>query len=418
MTTALSGSPGSPGYTAPPSNATEPNQGKTATGDAGTSVVGEVVKNCPWVPNPPTVTITQGWGVTDYTGEPAGHGSPHWHAGVDLGYTTGTTVEFPTIDQNALKNWLANQGINIANFFGGGSVLQTFQLGTDAIYHRGVWDGSKYAPDPEGYGDHACTVTVRASPASGGTAKGLFDVILGHGQAWLQSDGDVVRAGDHLISSDCEGNCSGPHLHFEVRPPQGAYGTDTDPWQVLINGVGSNISSPAVTDIGSDVQAAAQDISGAIGTAVSDAEKLVIGLGMSALGALMMGGGGWIGFQAVKGSMPVRTATGVARTTTRTVRRPGSGGGSRRPLTARVRPASGTGPTPEPRAPRTTPAPPRAVTPPPRPTPSAPADVGASAVAKVSRGANPSTLTAVEGAWLKAHPDQLVAALRAAGKAA
>jgi hypothetical protein len=412
MTTALSGSPGSPNYTAPPSNATEPNQGQTATGDVGAGVVGETVKGIPWVPNPPTVTITQQYGTTSYTGEPPGHGQPHWHAGVDLGYTTGTVVEFPTLNQNAIVSWFESA-------FGGAINLIPGQTIPYGVYHRGVIGGvdgnSKYSPDPEGYGDHACTVTLQADDQGH-----AFDVILGHGQAWLQADGANITSGDQLLSTDTEGNASGPHLHFEVRPVRGAYGTDVDPWAVLTNGEAASFTNPA-TDIGSDVQAAGQAISSAIETAVTDAEQLVIGLGMSALGTVMMGGAGWIGFQAIKGAMPVRTATGVVRTTTRTLRRPASGG-AKRSLMPKVRPASGAGPTSQASAPRTTPAPPRTVAPPPRtapaPAPSAPANVGASAVAKVSRGANPSTLTAVEGAWLKAHPAQLVAALRAAGKAA
>jgi murein DD-endopeptidase MepM/ murein hydrolase activator NlpD len=401
-----------------PANQTSP-AGTTATGDAGQSVVNDIVKNCPWIPSQPNIPITQGYGTTSYTGEPSGHGQPHWHAGVDLGVGTGTVVEFPATNGNAVVQWLSNAGVDVANILGGSVV----QIGQDAIYHRGVIGGEdgndSYSIDPEGYGDHPVTLSVRASGTSLSPTP-VFDVILGHGMAWLQNDGDIVRPGDQLLKTDCEGNCSGPHLHFEVRPYKGGYGTDVDPWGVLTNGTGTSVTSPTGQQIGSDIQAAAQDVSGAITGAVDDAEKLVIGLGMSALGTVMMGGAGWIGFQAIKGAMPVRTATGVVRTTTRTLRRPASGG-AKRSLMPRVRPASG-GPTSQASAPRTTPAPPQTVAPPPRtapaPAPSALANVGASAVAKVSRGANPSTLTAAEGAWLKAHPDQLVAALRAAGKAA
>lgn len=292
-------SPGSPGYTssAPSSNSAEPSQGQIASGDAGQSVVGELVKNCPWIPSNPSITITQGYGQTSYTGEPPGHGYPHWHAGVDLGVTTGTTVVFPGQDTSNpdWQQW-------IQQVFG--SIAATWE-NVSATYHRGVWNGSDYGLDPDGYGSHPVTLTFTATSQLAGNAdvsKGQgFDVILGHGYAWLQNEDDQVNPGDQLLMTDCEGNCSGPHLHFEVRPVKGLYGTDVDPWGVLMNGKGTTVSNPA-TNVGLDVQAAAQAIEQGITTAADDAVKLAIGLAEASLGGAVLGLGIWLMFKGVQQS--------------------------------------------------------------------------------------------------------------------
>lgn len=176
-----------------------------ASGDTTPAAVGRLVTS-PWVPEVPNVRINQQYGPTSDTGEPAGHDSLHFHPGVDLNYDSGTIVYFPHL----------------------AAAATLLHLGTGSgTFHRGVWDDQKrkYLPDPGGYGDHATTITV-GNP-------GMLDVILGHGMAWLQPDGATVRAGDPLIKTDNEGNSTGPHLHFEIRPVRGGYGTDVDPWALV-----------------------------------------------------------------------------------------------------------------------------------------------------------------------------------------
>lgn len=176
-----------------------------AFGDTGPAVVGQLIAT-PWVPESGPVRINQGYGPTSDTGEPGGHGALHFHPGVDLNYDAGTIVYFPHLS-----------GLSALLHIG-------LQEGT---FHRGVWDSQKrkYAPDPGGYGNHATTITI-GNP-------GRVDVILGHGMAWLQPDGATVRPGDALIKTDNEGNSTGPHLHFELRPVKGGYGSDVDPWPLV-----------------------------------------------------------------------------------------------------------------------------------------------------------------------------------------
>lgn len=256
-----------------------------ASGDASAADVGKVLTS-PWVPDHPGVTITQQYGATSYTGEPAGHGDAHWHAGVDLGYPANTIVSFPDLTQ-----WWANL-LGIAQ--------PANQLAPLAQFHHGVWDGKQYSPDPGGYGAHAATVTVH-DPSTG---QPKWDVILGHASGWLTEDGAPVRPGDQLIKVDCEGNCTGPHLHFELRPVRGAYGSDQDPWWILVNGVGQSIQN-VTGDIGAEVEAAAASISQAITGVEQRATDLVIGIGLAGLGAGMIGVALWLGWRAVSGGAPV-----------------------------------------------------------------------------------------------------------------
>lgn len=275
--------------------------------DYGSAAVGSKVKT-PWA-GEQEWGITQGWGPTSYTGEPAGHGSPHWHAGVDLGIPSNTIVSFPQINPGVLQNILSGLALNLPNV--------AVAYGVSGVFHRGTWNGKAYVADPGGYGSHVATVTIQVGLAGvAGPEDQLFDVVLGHGSGWLQADGAVVRGGDALIKTDNEGNSSGPHLHFEVRPVKGSYGSDVDPWDVLSQGAGA-IPGQVGSQVGSDVQAAAGAIATAITKAEQDAVNLALGLGLAGLGVAALGAGVvllWKGFApaaALSPSRPRRAAPAV-----------------------------------------------------------------------------------------------------------
>jgi murein DD-endopeptidase MepM/ murein hydrolase activator NlpD len=158
---------------------------------AGQQVVGQTLTS-PWFPG--TWEVTQGWGPTDYSWEPEGHGYPHWHAGVDVGLDCGTVLTLPQ------------------------------QLTATA----------RSMDNPGGYGT-ALVLLVDGGPG----------VLLGHLRQRLVDDGQRVIGGASLAVSNNTGNSSGCHLHFEVRPqdakrPLGlaAYGTDVDPSAWLLSGAG------------------------------------------------------------------------------------------------------------------------------------------------------------------------------------
>ena len=177
-----------------------------APGDVSDADVGQLVST-PWA-SQQKWTLNQQYGETAYKGEPSGHGYPHWHPGVDLGLPANTVVSLPQ---------------DLAEETG--------------VFHRGIWNGKEYVTDPDGYGSHATTITL-----------GNIEVILGHGVAWMQADGANVRAGDALIKTDTEGNATGPHLHFEVRPTHGRYGSDVNPWPTLTVGTTvAGVGGPAPT---------------------------------------------------------------------------------------------------------------------------------------------------------------------------
>lgn len=135
--------------------------------------VGTSVSSSWWTGSYP---VTQSWGPTSFSLEPPGHGYQHWHSGIDIGMPTGTQLRVPV----------------------------------------------------------AATVVAIGLPCFGAFAPKLrlddgHDVILGHVESVTVSVGQRLRPGDIVAYSGNEGCSSGPHLHFEVRPAGGAYGSDVDP---------------------------------------------------------------------------------------------------------------------------------------------------------------------------------------------
>ena len=167
----------------------EPPAGRSLYGQ---SVVGETVSS-PWFPG--TWEVGQGYGPTDYDGEPEGHGYAHWHAGVDVSVDCGTTITLPA--------------------------------GLSGTAHS--------LDNPNGYGT-ALIILVDGGPG----------ILLGHLRQRLVDDGQPMNGGDQLAVSNSTGNSTGCHVHVEVRPQDskqplgiGRYGTDVDPSSWLLSGQGA-----------------------------------------------------------------------------------------------------------------------------------------------------------------------------------
>lgn len=214
---------------------------------AGQAVVGQTVTS-PWFPG--AWELTQGWGQTDYSGEPEGHGFQHWHAGVDVGLACGTLLTAP--------------------------------LGLSAT--------ARALDNPGGYGT-ALVLLLANGPA----------VLLGHLQARLVDDGAIVRGGDQLAITNNTGNSTGCHLHFEVRPqdpkrPLGmaAYGTDLDPSSMLLSGGSSD----------AQLLSASLNPAQGIGDAITGAVRGILQGAQVLGGALLVAGGLLFTAYGVRGQGP------------------------------------------------------------------------------------------------------------------
>ena len=286
---------------------------------AGQSVVGQHIQSAWW---PGLFEITQGWGSTGYENEPPedrqGKHYAHWHAGVDIGIPCGTHIQLP-LGGEAKARWVDNPG---------------------------------------GYG----TALVMQFQS--------HDVWLGHLASRLIRNGDTARGGQDIAISNNTGNSSGCHVHMEVRPKNGGYGTDMDPSGTL---AGQDIGGVPVP--GDPLAALSQ----AITDAESEAARVFLGAGQVALGGVLLLGGLLVAARGVGApiSMPRRAPS-----------RPPVPRGTPRPGAIDV--------VSRPRL---------------RQTPEAlEASARAGALAKVQR---PGAMTAREAAWATAHPDQISDALRA-----
>lgn len=229
-----------------------------------TSVVGQgnrgAIISVPWWPDKPGQggwELTQGWGVTDVSLEPPGHGYKFWHAGADVGVDAGTIISLPTeIIQGYVKRVL----------------------------------------NPGGYGV-AAVLTLSTSNRPGSAqagAKGV-DIWFGH-CAQVLADG-WIRGGDHIAASNNTGNSSGPHVHFEVRPMGGAYGTDVDPSAWLLDPVkaaadaGIPTASSGTDPVTAAIEAAFAPVAASIDTAAQEFVAAAVGTAQVGLGSVMMLGG-------------------------------------------------------------------------------------------------------------------------------
>lgn len=64
------------------------------------------------------------------------------------------------------------------------------------------------------------------------TRLGAYDYLFAHLSETRVRVGDKVRPGTIVGLTGSTGNSSGPHLHFEVRPANGRYGSDVNPRKV------------------------------------------------------------------------------------------------------------------------------------------------------------------------------------------
>jgi hypothetical protein len=244
----------------------------TVTSVYGQSIVGTMVQ-CPWLSPSGPFEVTQGWGPTNVGSEPAedrqGKHYSHWHAGVDVGCPSLTTIVMPA--------GLTGKAVHLDNPSGYGVAL-IIQIGGPTNTGRGQLQ------------------PVRTD-----------DIYLGHLAARLVKDGQTVRPGDHLALTDSTGNSTGPHLHFEVRPPNGRYGTDDDPSSFFLSatpGLGLSLPNPLE----------------GIGEAITSAERslmnTLVGLAQTALGgAMMLTGGVTVGFglRGMSGAQARRSTGRVVR---------------------------------------------------------------------------------------------------------
>jgi Peptidase family M23 len=131
--------------------------------------------------------VTQRFGCTSFSGEPWDSGcsppTPYFHAGVDIGLPCGTHLYAPV----------------------GATVISVG--GSESYY-------GPYYPTIRMDGDN-------------------HDIILAHVQKTFVHPGDHLSPGQLISESGTLGNSTGCHLHFEVRPAGGRYGSAIDPMPFL-----------------------------------------------------------------------------------------------------------------------------------------------------------------------------------------
>src|SRR5256885_2049012 len=157
-----------------------------------------------WSGDPP---ITQGYGCTSFSGEPpdsrCAPPTPYFHSGIDIGMSCGTPL------------YAGRDGTVIS-------------IGGPETYF-----GPYY-------------ITFRLADG--------HDVILGHDQPPPPgvSAGVQLTTGAPISFVGTYGNSTGCHLHFEVRPAGGGYGTSVDPtaWMSF----GSSAQSAAAIIYGTTMQ--------------------------------------------------------------------------------------------------------------------------------------------------------------------
>lgn len=134
-------------------------------------------------------TMTQDYGPTSVTAEPAGHGYTHWHNGIDWSMSIGTDI--------AASN-----------------------AGTVGNIKEDLYDGQ--GPDPLGQGNYVFV-------SHGGSRWSLYYHLTHNGV--IVSTNDDVSAGQHIADSGNTGASSGPHLHYSLMTTSTCQSNscDTDP---------------------------------------------------------------------------------------------------------------------------------------------------------------------------------------------
>lgn len=143
----------------------------------------------PWFGNQDWI-VTQDWGCTDVPAEPYNWRHPEcsrWHEGIDVVRGYGTV------------------GCGDIIYAGRECIVQS--IGGSETY----------------YGPYYVTLNL-----SDGT-----EVILAHVQETYVTPGQSLNVGDAVAAVGTLGASTGCHLHFEVRPQGGGYGTSIDPHAYL-----------------------------------------------------------------------------------------------------------------------------------------------------------------------------------------
>jgi len=117
--------------------------------------------------------ITQPFGPSNYDFEPAYNGFAHFHTGIDIANSEGTTVR------------AADDGIV--------AVASDTMLGSHEI----------------GYGKHVIILSR--------VGNQTWMTLYGHLEGWVVKPGDTVTQGQVIGLMGSTGNSTGPHLHFELR---------------------------------------------------------------------------------------------------------------------------------------------------------------------------------------------------------
>lgn len=286
------------------------DQGALTAGVGGPSVGQHVTS--PWFHG--SWPITQGWGPSAYAGEPEGHGYSHWHAGVDVGLACGTEIDLPH-DLQGYARWIDNPG-------GYGTALR-IELG-------------HLIDTPAGKGGIQ-------------TWKRTSDVWLGHLRQRYVPDGQRLWGGEKLAASNNTGNSTGCHLHFEVRPSSGRYGTDVDPTAVLVFG-GANQPTTSSSSSGNpynplDPRYGVWEVEHSLSAGITSAETMLLGVGQAALGTTLLVGGLVVVAFGLRGKNLGQLRSAAVNVATRPSRAP----------SPRRQPATGAGPEPAGATEQTTP---------------------------------------------------------------
>lgn len=182
--------------------------------------------------------------------------NPSWSASEKKYYTTKVLIAYNYIyeqnllglaTQNNSNNNNSNDGYNeytgviIENKFGKGALPTkgtctagwpkyrsgSRHTGVDIANSTGTpiyaWKSGTVTDTYNGYG-HSVYITHD---------DGISMSIYGHNSKVLVTKGQKVKMGEKIALMGSTGNSTGPHLHFEVRPKGGKYGSDVDPWYGL-----------------------------------------------------------------------------------------------------------------------------------------------------------------------------------------
>lgn len=129
----------------------------------------------------------------------------------------------------------------MAGYASGGRVRAPFSGGSwnGGRYRSGKYHGGIDYPRPVGTAVRAAedgtVISARRMATSYGIhaiIRGVWDMIYAHMSRMIVSQGQQVRQGQTIGAVGSTGNSTGPHLHWEVRPRGGRYGSAVNPLAV------------------------------------------------------------------------------------------------------------------------------------------------------------------------------------------